>query len=443
MTAISLRDLVGARLGIAVRAAICVAFCVSFGATFGVPVGVADGAALGVTTGVVVGVVVGAPSRRRQSESPRRLMGGFPRGAKAIRTCPIAAVPHWNSSKQPRMNIAMKFLCHQAMAAIGKKTFRFPFGAYFYLTFRCNMRCSYCDGGSGESFPEMVSSEITPGEWRRVMAAVRPHTDVLLLSGGEPLVYDGFREVVADARKMGFSFISLNTNGLLLEPAITESLDAIIVSLDSLDRKKSDLLWNRSGATDRVLRTLEMLSGRAQPSVMVNSVILPENIPDVEEVLNFCIKHGFTFSAGPALDRTRPVPGLSGNPDFQKLIRKIIAAKRAGHRIAATVDYLKSVSRFRSFDCHPLLVWRVYPDGSLVYPCSRQNRTIGSLVSGENPETLFRTAADGEFFINDCREACPLSCYMDTSFMIQRPLGLLREGFFRLRSFSSGHRLLY
>lgn len=341
------------------------------------------------------------------------------------------------------MHIGLKFLFHQALAAIGRTSYAFPFGAYLYLTFRCNLHCTYCDGGSGDRFPDMSSRELSPAEWGRVLAAVRPHTDVLLLSGGEPLVYPHFREIVAEARRQGFSFISLNTNSLLLTPDITESVDAIIISLDSLDRAKSDRLWNREGATEKVVQTLEALSRQTHPSIMVNAVILPENLDDVGEVLDFCIRQGISFSAGPALDRTRPVAGLAGNPAYGRLLARIRAAKRAGHRIAATIDYLGAVRRFRPYHCHPLLVWRVYPDGSLVYPCSRLNRTIGSLVDGADPLDLFRKAAGGRFFTTGCSEACPLSCYMDTSFMIQRPLGLLREGLFRLRSFSSGHRMLY
>ncbi len=341
------------------------------------------------------------------------------------------------------MNLALKFLAHQVLAAAGRQTFRFPFGAYFYLTYRCNLHCRYCDGGSGRPFPEMTSAEIPPAAWARVMAAIRPHTDVLLLSGGEPLLYPGFRQVAADARRLGFSFLSLNTNGLLLEPDIVEAVDAIIISLDSLDRERSDRLWNRAGATDRVLQVLEDLARRPHPSVMVNSVILPDNLADVEAVLDFCIDRGITFSAGPALERTRPVPGLAGNPGYHRLIGRILAAKREGRRIAATVDYLRDVARFRPFVCHPLLVWRVCPDGSLVFPCSRLHRTIGSLTDGADPVGLFTRAAGGPFFETRCGEACPLSCYMDTSAMIRRPLGLLREGLARLRTFSRGHRMIY
>ncbi|NLI78879.1 MAG: radical SAM protein [Candidatus Riflebacteria bacterium] len=341
------------------------------------------------------------------------------------------------------MHPALKFLVHQGLAALGRQTFRFPFGAFFYLTYRCNLRCRYCDVGIGRAFPTLTAPELPPEGWRTVMAAVRPHTDVLLLSGGEPLLYPGFRQVVADARRLGFSFLSLNTNGLLLEPDIIDAVDAIIISLDSLDRQRSDRLWNRAGATDRVLGILDGLAGRRHPSVMVNSVILPGNLADLEAVLDFCVARGITFSAGPALAGNRPVAGLAGNPDFHRLVGRILAAKRAGKRIAASVDYWRALPRFPRFSCHPLLVWRFCPDGSLLYPCSRLHRTIGTLAGGADPVDLLTRAAGGPFFEAGCGEACPLSCYMDTSRLVRRPLSLLREGLYRLRAFSRGHRMVF
>ena len=341
------------------------------------------------------------------------------------------------------MSFIGKLLYHQMISALGRRSFRFPIGIYLYLTFRCNLRCAYCDGGSGAKFPEMRRRELTSGEWAVILRSMARHSNVLMLSGGEPTIYPELEAIIREARVAGFSFISLNTNGLLLTPAIVDSVDALIISLDSLDREKSDRLWNRSGATDRVIDLLERLAGRTHPSVMVNSVIMPENIDDLPDVLEFCRAKGIAFSAGPALDRTRPVPGLAGNPRYRKLLERILQAKRDGAKIAATVDYLKAVRHFRPFQCHPLLVWRVYPDGELVYPCSRLNRTIGSLVHGEDPISLLKQAAGGEWFDPRCGENCPLSCYMDASYAVSQPLVSLREGLYRFRSFSRGHRLIF
>lgn len=327
-------------------------------------------------------------------------------------------------------------------------------GAYLYLTFRCNLNCAYCDGGSGVRFPQMSCPELPLSGWEKILQALVPHTDVLMLSGGEPLLYPDLPGLLHYARRIGFHFISLNTNGLLLTEPIIDEVDAIIISLDSLDRKKSDRIWNRSGATDQVMNSIDAVARRRHPSLMINSVIMPDNIDDIGEILDFCRKREITFSTGPALVRARPIPGLQGNPRYEALIDKVLGAKKSGQRIAATVDYLQSVKTFRSFDCHPLLLWRVYPNGDLVFPCSRLNRLAGNLLPTPDPSArkgllqtdpiaLFRAAANGDFFTVECGENCPLSCYMDPSFMLKRPLSILREGLYRARTFTSGHRLVF
>ncbi|MBF0407952.1 MAG: radical SAM protein [Candidatus Riflebacteria bacterium] len=340
------------------------------------------------------------------------------------------------------MIIPAKLLVHLITSALGRKTFHFPLGIYVYLTFSCNLRCSYCDGGSGYKFPEMNDSGLSHQEWRRIFQKLSAYSDILMLSGGEPLLYKDFEAVIKHAREAGFKFISLNTNGLLLTPEIARSVDAVIISLDSLDREKSDQIWHRKGATEKVLEVIEKTALMGHPSLLVNSVILPENINDVAEILEFCRKLNIAFSAGPALQKTRLHSGLFGNSDYSGLIEKILAAKKNGQRIAATIDYLKGLKRNAKFDCHPQLIWRIYPNGDLVFPCSRMNRTIGNLLT-EDPISLFKKESGGDFFSLNCSENCPLSCYMDVSFMLKRPLSLLREGLFRLKTFSSGHRMMY
>ncbi|MBI3037924.1 radical SAM protein [bacterium] len=335
-----------------------------------------------------------------------------------------------------RISSVLKFFFHQLLAVFGKKSFHFPLAIYVYLTFSCNLRCSYCDDGSGHKFPELSKSELSPNQWRYLFNLLVKFSDILMISGGEPMMYPQIQDIIKHAREAGFTFISLNTNGLLITPEIVNSVDSIIISLDSLNKSRSDKIWNSPGATDQVIKTLDRLSGFSKPTLLVNSVILPGNIEDILEVMNYCGRKNITFSAGPALHKTKPVPGLLGNPRYKELLEKMIKAKRNGQKIAASEKYLKGVGNFKRFNCHPLLVWRVYPDGGLVFPCSRIGKTAGNLIKKPNPIGLLKKAAGGYFFETNCGENCPLSCYMDTSYMVQRPLELMKEGFNRFHMFS-------
>jgi MoaA/NifB/PqqE/SkfB family radical SAM enzyme len=337
----------------------------------------------------------------------------------------------------------LKFFLHQVVGFFGRDTYYWPLCVIFSLTYRCNLSCSYCDSGKGQRCADQRYDEISLEQWEIIMDKMVSHSPILVITGGEPLLYPAIPDLLRSARRKGFSFISLNTNGLLLTEEIIGLVDAVIVSLDSLNQEKSDRLWGKPGATEQVLRLIDRMAGKPHPTLMINSVILPETIPDVEQLLEFCLARGITFSAGPALHQNRPFDGLKHNPRYRRLLQKILAAKKSGGRIAATVDYLRAAKWFRPYHCHPQLVWRVLPDGTLSFPCIRQNRGAGSLLGNETPISLFHRLEGSPFLTQDCPENCPLSCFMDTSFMTQRPLSLIREGLFRLRSFAPGHRTVF
>ncbi|WP_145024325.1 radical SAM (seleno)protein TrsS [Geobacter argillaceus] len=89
-----------------------------------------------------------------------------------------------------------------------------PCSVLLEVTDRCNLQCAVCfaDAGHGETDDPSLEKIATLLE--RAMAAAGPCN--LQLSGGEPTLRDDLPEIVAAARRIGFSFIQLNTNGLRL-----------------------------------------------------------------------------------------------------------------------------------------------------------------------------------------------------------------------------------
>jgi len=89
-----------------------------------------------------------------------------------------------------------------------------PCSVLLEVTDRCNLQCAVCfaDAGHGETHDPPLEKISTLLE--RAMAAAGPCN--LQLSGGEPTLRGDLPEIVAAARRIGFSFIQLNTNGLRL-----------------------------------------------------------------------------------------------------------------------------------------------------------------------------------------------------------------------------------
>ena len=82
------------------------------------------------------------------------------------------------------------------------------------VTGRCNLSCRVCfadSGPGGRPDPSLA----TIAQWyRNVLAANGPCS--IQLSGGEPTLRNDLPQIIALGRKIGFSFIQLNSNGLRL-----------------------------------------------------------------------------------------------------------------------------------------------------------------------------------------------------------------------------------
>jgi radical SAM protein with 4Fe4S-binding SPASM domain len=97
----------------------------------------------------------------------------------------------------------------------------FEFFIQWGLTERCNLRCRHCYQG-GEQVPEMTPDEFKrqiDGATKMFQAWESEHgikvSPSIHFTGGEPLLYEGFFDVVAYSRGKGYS-VALMTNGALI-----------------------------------------------------------------------------------------------------------------------------------------------------------------------------------------------------------------------------------
>lgn len=90
-----------------------------------------------------------------------------------------------------------------------------PCSVLLEVTDRCNLNCAICFANSGRGHAQDPSLEKIAWLFERTIAAVGPSN--LQLSGGEPTLRDDLPEIIGIARKVGYSFIQVNTNGLRLD----------------------------------------------------------------------------------------------------------------------------------------------------------------------------------------------------------------------------------
>ena len=110
------------------------------------------------------------------------------------------------------------------------------------ITDRCNLRCRYCMPDGAEWIP--MKEILTYEEITEVcQEAVKLGITRFKITGGEPLVRRGCPEVIRMIKNIpGTELVTLTTNGLLLgeqlEALLSSGLDAVNISLDTLDIKK-------------------------------------------------------------------------------------------------------------------------------------------------------------------------------------------------------------
>jgi cyclic pyranopterin phosphate synthase len=156
------------------------------------------------------------------------------------------------------------------------------------VTDRCNMRCIYCMPEEGVTF--RPREEILTFEEIARVAEVAYSLGIrsVRLTGGEPLLRRDVVELVRQVASVGFSDLSLTTNGLRLAPLAHDlaqaGLHRVNISCDSL-RPDRFAEIRRRGDLATVLEAMDVAEDAGLLPVKVNVVVIA-GVND-DEVLDF------------------------------------------------------------------------------------------------------------------------------------------------------------
>jgi cyclic pyranopterin phosphate synthase len=151
------------------------------------------------------------------------------------------------------------------------------------VTDRCNFRCPYCMPADtyGPAYRFLPRADILTFEEITRLARIFLELGAvkLRLTGGEPLLRDGFVELVRLLAALpGNPDLALTTNGLLLAPLAKPLRDAglhrITVSLDSLDDETFRALNGRRHGPSRVLEGIAAAEQAGFTSLKINAVVV-------------------------------------------------------------------------------------------------------------------------------------------------------------------------
>ncbi len=157
------------------------------------------------------------------------------------------------------------------------------------MTNACNLRCIYCYADAGESRrDEMTRSEISSALRQAADAGARR---VVILGGGEPLVYGDFNSLVDEIIGLGLS-VSVFTNGTLITPSVARFLYerrvTVVIKRNSLRDDVQDRLAGVPGASLLISAGLSALIAAGYPGeeavLGIQTVICSDNLPEIEQL---------------------------------------------------------------------------------------------------------------------------------------------------------------
>jgi MoaA/NifB/PqqE/SkfB family radical SAM enzyme len=247
-----------------------------------------------------------------------------------------------------------------------------PIAVTLALTYRCNLRCRYCqiwkDAG------EELST-------RQVLTAIEELHEAgmcrLGLTGGEPLLRRDIGVIVERARRLGL-FTTVFTNGALASEhrGTLREVDAVLLSLDGPrpihDRARG------AGAFDAAMEALRMLVNDGVP-VWTNTVLTRDNIDHVDFVIDVARRHGALAAFQPVFEHTYSVKGervealRAEDRAHAAAVDRLLLHKRAGAPLLNSASFFEYI-RTPRWERNPraCLAGRCYaavaPDGR-VAPC--------------------------------------------------------------------------
>lgn len=294
---------------------------------------------------------------------------------------------------------------------------RHPVLCNYYLTYRCNATCSFCD------IWERPSPYVTLEEAEKNFADLKKlGVKVIDFTGGEPLLHRSLPQLLERAQAYGF-ITTVTTNGLLY-PKQAQSLagkvDMLHFSLDSVDEVKH----NQSRGVDCyrfVMQSLDIAAELGErPDILFT--VFEDNLEEIPQVLeritrprNLVLilnpvfeynqvdnKGGLSAQALRQLEYWGRQPGVYLNSGFVRL------RQAGGNQISQPICKAGSTTVVIS------------PDNKLVLPCYHlgleEIPIEGKLYERwHSPEVQALIAQEGR--LPGC-QGCAINCYMQPSFAV-------------------------
>lgn len=296
-----------------------------------------------------------------------------------------------------------------------------PLLANYYLTYKCNSRCTYCDIPVK---PENIPIKETSPEViiENLAALKRLGVRVVDFTGGEPLIYKKLPEVLRAAKEMGFYTSVANTGTLYPGKAkeLAGLIDDLKFSLSTIDPDSYKKERGINGFA-RVIESIKIAKSLGeQPSIIATAT--PESIWHMENVIGLAQELGVVVLLGPVFDYFgQETLGEEGVQELHRLSK----FDNVAVNWAFTQFFLDGGNQVKAPRCRAISSTIVIsPDDHLLLPCYHmhdERLKIKHENGRSNLDEMWhsmhvqeRRKKEGAW---DFCQGCTIWCYFETSFL--------------------------
>lgn len=165
------------------------------------------------------------------------------------------------------------------------KTNKIRYSISWVLTNKCNLTCKFC-------FKKLCEDKNLEQNKKIFDNLSQINIEKLTLSGGEPLLYDGFYELVEYIKtKTPKLKLNLITNATFINKEnvdfLCKNFDKITISIDSTKKETLIAMGRGSRQIDNAKKALELLSNKIK--IKITSLVTKQNYLDFKEIYTFLL----------------------------------------------------------------------------------------------------------------------------------------------------------
>jgi MoaA/NifB/PqqE/SkfB family radical SAM enzyme len=288
----------------------------------------------------------------------------------------------------------------------------------YYVTFRCNAKCGFCDIWEKPS-PYVTIEQVEENLKSLKKLGVR----VIDFTGGEPLLHRQIHEFLALAKRMGF-ITTLTTNAMLY-PKYAERLkgnvDMLHFSLDAADKETHDKMRGVP-CFDFVMDSIALAKSLGERPDIIFTVF-EENKNEIERVYNeIILPNELMLILNPAFDYANIETGASFSNET------LLALKAWGKKKGVFInnaflelrkDGGNQIDKPVCKAASSTIV--INPENELVLPCYHLGKKTFPIEGDleflyKSHEVKNQIAKEGR--LSEC-QGCTINCYMQPSFAVE------------------------